>query len=221
MSDVYNIRLATLEDISFLVKAIIEAEKSGTSKLGLATLFQLTEAEVGCYLAKILEEEIDGCEFSVSSFLLATLHGEPVAAMAGWLEGENEDKMPSALLKANLLSYVLPSEKLIAASTLSSQLKDIQIDREINTYQIEYVYVSPLHRGQGLTQKLIEAHKEKGLSENNSGMNKMQVQAFANNQRAIKTYEKKGFHIVKEYRGSLDLLDYLPDNIKLLFEKID
>ena len=214
------IRPATLQDRDFLIEAIIGAEKSGTDKLGLATLFGLTEEEVRNYLAQILEEEIDGCELSVSSFLLAEMDGKPVAAVGGWIEGENEDHLPSALLKSNLLGYVLPAENLAHIAKLSEIVQDIQIEREAGTYQIEYVYVAPAYRGCHLAQRLLEAHVERARC-GNSLLCKMQVQAFANNPGAIRMYEKCGFKIAKEYRANHpQATDYLPGQVKLVLEKI-
>ena len=66
----YIIRPATINDVPFLAKTIFEAEKSGSSKIGLANTFNLTENELNNYLIQILDEEIDGCEFSISSFVI-------------------------------------------------------------------------------------------------------------------------------------------------------
>lgn len=216
----FVIRPAGLKDTDFLVEVIVQAEQSGTDKLGLATLFGLTEEEVRKYLQEMLEEEIDGCEFSVSSFLIAEADHTPVAAIGGWIEGQNEDGMPSALLKSNLLGYVLLPENLNYIRHFSELIRDIQIDRETGTYQIEYVYVVPEFRGSGLTGQLLEAHLRKGCLENKD-LRKMQVQAFANNPGAVRAYEKAGFAVTKEYRAKDNaVLNYLPGDVKLLLEKI-
>ena len=54
----YSYRRANLNDVIFLSKVIMEAEKSGSDKIGLATIFNLSEAELQNYLIQILEEEI-------------------------------------------------------------------------------------------------------------------------------------------------------------------
>ena len=61
------IRSATIDDISFLVETIIEAEKSGTDRLSYSTVFGLSNEDTHKYLNDMLKEEIDGCELSVSS----------------------------------------------------------------------------------------------------------------------------------------------------------
>ena len=94
-------RNATITDVPFIVTAIIEAEKSGTDKLSYSTIFGLTEEEVRSYLQEMLYEEIDGCELSISSFIIAEYNGQPAGALSAWIEGK--DGIPSAILKGNLL----------------------------------------------------------------------------------------------------------------------
>ena len=111
----YIIRKATLDDVDFLVTTIIEAEKSSTYNLGLANYFEVTEEELRQYLKDILEEDIDGCELSVSSFIVAEYEGQVVSTRGGWLEGHNEDEQPSAVLKSNLIQFHFPMEKVLNA----------------------------------------------------------------------------------------------------------
>ena len=108
----YIIRKATLDDVDFITKVIIEAEKSMTNNFGLANFFEMSEDEIEGYIKQILEEEIDGCEFSLSSFFVAEYDGEPVSALGGWLEGYY-DEMPSEILKSNLVGFVFPKDKVL------------------------------------------------------------------------------------------------------------
>ena len=78
----FILRPATIYDAPFLAETIIEAEKSGTDKLSYSTIFGLTEDEVHKYLIDILEEEIDGCELSISSFTIAESKGKVAAALS-------------------------------------------------------------------------------------------------------------------------------------------
>ncbi len=151
-------RHATVNDIDFIVDTIVAAEKSGTDNFGLANLFEVTEAEMRNYIKEMLEEEIDGCELSLSSFIVAEYEGEAVAAFGGWIEGRNEDDMPSALLKANLINYYLPKEKVLASMAKADIVKPLQIDREQGTYQLEYSYTKPEYRGNGIMKDIIERH---------------------------------------------------------------
>ena len=120
----YIIRPAVLGDIDFLVETVIQAEKSSSGMCGMANYFEITEDELRNYIKLAFEEEVDGCELSVSSFLVVEYEGKVVAAMGGWLEGDNEDNMPSSLLKSNLLMYVIPRDKV-----LKSQKKRIGYQR--------------------------------------------------------------------------------------------
>ena len=215
----YIFREAKVEDIPFLVDVIIEAEKSGTKLIGLAKTFDIDESELRKYLTQILEEEIDGCEFSLSSFLVAEYEGSPVAAFGGWIEGENEDDLPSSMLKSNLLTYVLPKEKFSQLYKVSEIIKEIQIEREPKTHQLEYAYVKSEHKGKGLIGNIIEKLLEKAKAKNNF-VKESYVQVFEDNSNAIKAYQKSGYQIVKKFESKHpDILNYLPYNVKLLMKK--
>lgn len=214
----FIIRSATIKDIDFLVDTIVAAEKSGTDNFGLAKLFELSEDNMRHYLAAMLEEEIDGCELSVSSFIVADCGGKAVAAFAGWIEGQNEDDLPSSILKSNLIGYVLPKENMLKSQTKSEIVKPLQIEREIGTYQLEYSYTDPNHRGKDLMGRIIEEHFNRAME---SKVNKIQVHVFADNAPAIRTYEKKGFVIKREFVSNHPLTaQYFPSNKELLMEKV-
>lgn len=216
---IFDIRPARPEDIDFLVETIIQAEKSGTSRLGLALIFNLTEEKLRPLLAEMLEEETEGCEFSLNSFIVAEVNGKLSAAVGGWIEGYNEDKLSSAMLKSNLLNCTLPYENLMAVGDKHLLLKDLSIERSWGAYQIEYVYTAPDSRGLRLAEKLIGRHILRGLSLKKE-LDKVQVQVFAENEAAMKVYIRLGFIPIKEYVSSgEDILRYLPGRTKLLLEK--
>ena len=100
----YSIRNATVDDIPFLIDTIIEAEKSGTNVLSYNTIFGLSETEVRIYIMKMLVEEVDDCELSISSFKVVFDNEIPIGAISAWIEGYNG--IPSVILKGNLLNYV-------------------------------------------------------------------------------------------------------------------
>lgn|GEM_PF-190444 len=213
----YQIRKATQADIPFLVETIIQAEKSGTDKLGLATLFELSEDEVRTNLTDMLEEEMEGCEFSVSSFLLAESDGQPTAATAGWIEaydGEND----SATLRANLILFTISAAARAAIQRNGKHIENLNFDREPQTLQIEYVYVAPAHRGQQLAGKLIAAHIEAAQAVF-PAIKKAQVQLFGNNEKAENAYRKMGF--ITQQTNAIEvsaILDFLPHHEKKLME---
>ena len=215
----YIFREAKASDIPFLVEVIIESEKSGSDTIGLAKTFNIDEQDLRKYLTQMLEEDIDGCEFSVSSFLVAEYEGFPVAASGGWVEGENEDNLPSAILKANLLSYVLPRECLSQLSNISEIIKDLQIEREPHTLQLEYAYTKPEHQGKCLGWDLAEKIWEKARLQDNM-VKKSYSQVFENNIIAIKGNQVLGYKTIKRFESkNPEILNYFPHNIKLLMEK--
>lgn len=215
------IRRATINDIDFIVDTIVAAEKSGTDNFGLANLFEVSESEMRNYIKGMLEEEIEGCELSLSSFLVAEVEGEVVAAFGGWIEGKNEDEMPSALLKANLINYYLPKEKVLVSMVKSDIVKPLQIDREEGAYQLEYSYTKPEYRGKGIMKAIIERHISDYLNSDVDKLNrKVQVHVFECNPSAIKTYQSCGFITVSRYETDNDSVKrYFPGNVQLLMEK--
>jgi ribosomal protein S18 acetylase RimI-like enzyme len=216
--DEYVIRKATIEDADFIAQVIIGAEKSMTDYLGLATFFELTEQEIKQLIIKMLDEEIDGCEFSISSYFVASYKGKPVAALGGWLEGYF-DGMPSAILKSNLIGFIFPKESIKKAQLKNEIIKEIQIEREKGAYQLEYSFVDSDHRGKRLTQRLMKEHLD-FAKQLDSNVKKAQLQVFENNTIITKVHQGSGFKIVKRYVSSnVDILNYLPYNVKLLMEK--
>lgn len=212
------IRRATIEDIDFLVDTIVSAEKSGTNNFGLAKLFDTTEEEMRNFIRAILEEEIDGCEFSVSSFIVAVIKDKVVSAFGGWVEGQNEDELPSAILKSNLIGYCLPLENVKKSQTKSALVRPLQIEREEGTYQLEYSYTLPEYRGNGILGRIIGAHEKDAVLK---GVKKMQVHVFDNNPAAIKSYENNGFKVVKTFESdNPETSSFFPSNVELLMEKI-
>ena len=213
-----TIRPATSADSAFLAEAIIGAEKSNSDKLGLATLFDLGEEAVKALIVGMLGEEVDGCELSTSSFLIAEMDGHPAAAVAGWIEGL-ADEMPSRLLKSNLIAFTFPKPSLAALQSRAAAIAGIQIERERGTFQVEYVYVRPEYRGKGLAASLIQRHWERALA-GNTELRRSQVQAFGNNHTAIGAYAKLGFHIARTFRSEDPATaDLLPYTEKVLMEK--
>lgn len=214
----YSIRNAALEDIDFIVDTIIAAEKSSTGNLGLANYFEITEADLKEYLRKMLDEEIDGCEFSVSSFVVAEDNRKLIGAVGGWVEGKNEDEMSSAELKSNLLGYVLPKDIILNTQNKIEIVKDLQIEREYGAYQLEYSYVLPEYRGKHISQMLKQKHFNMAKT---AGCKKVQTHVFASNKPNIWINECLGFTVVEQNTSKHPLASrYYPDSTILLMEKI-
>lgn len=219
MDQEYVIKKATLKDVDFLADVIIGAEKSFTENLGLAKFFELSEEKVKELIIAMLEEEVDGCDFSISSFFIAWYGDKPVGALGGWVEGYY-DGMSSNMLKSNLISHVFPRESVLKAHEKMAIIKEmLHIERPVGTYQLEYVYVDADHRGKRITQQLMDVHLAYA-KELDPNINRAQLSCFENNESIIKAHERNGYQRIKRYVCDNDeILKYLPFNVKVLLEK--
>lgn len=213
----FNIRQATTNDIPFLVDTIIEAEKSGTNILTWTTIFGLSEIDIKKYLSDMLMEEIDGCELSVSSFFIAEAEGRVVAALSAWIEGIYN--RPSAQLKGNLLSYVLPKECIKRASAIHPIIQEVNIEYIPGSIQKGAGYVVKEFRNRKLfgilTEEII-----KHLLKKDPNISQVFTQIYGCNIPAIKANEKVGFRTVMTKESSnKEILRYLPSNKKLLMKR--
>ena len=219
MNGEYLIRQAVAADIAFIADGIIAAEKSGTKKLGLGTLFNIHEQEIKKLLMLCLDEESTGCEFSINSYLITEHAGKSVAAAAGWIEGF-ETNIASRTIKTNLIRFIFPKENILDAYSKSDIVKDVLIEREKNTLQLEYAYTLNEYRGKGLAGNLFEELIAVSRAKY-PGLKKAQLQVFNNNPSAIRLHERSGFKAVKLFTSNnKEILKYLPCNEKLLMEKM-
>ena len=218
--DKYSIRPATINDVDFLAETVIQAEKSSTGMCGLANYFSVSEEEMRGYVKQMFEEEVDGCELSVSSFIVVEYEGKVVAAMGGWLEGDNEEGLSSAILKSNLLMYVMPKDIILGARENAAVVKDLTVEKEMGAYQLEYSYVVPEHRGQFLIQDLTEAHIARAKS-HGPQVKKIEGHAFEANKVILMINKLMGFKITKRFVSTHPrILEFYPYNAIVLMEKM-
>jgi hypothetical protein len=215
--DGFNIRQADIADVPFLVDTIIEAEKSGTNILSWSTIFGLSLEQTRKYISDMLLEEIDGCELSISSFLVAEIQGGVVAALSAWAEAVNNKS--SAELKGDLLSYFLPKDCIKRAIAINSIIREIHIDYDPGTLQKGAGYVVKEFRHKNLfgilTNEIIER-----LLKLYPTISDVYTQIYGCNIPAIKANEKANFKIVKiKQSNNEEILRYLPSNKKLLMKK--
>lgn len=216
--DGYLIRKAKTEDIPFLADVIIASEKGMSENLSFTTLFNIPEDRAKQLIISMFEEEIDGCELSLSSFIVTEYNGKPISGSGAWIEGFN-GCIPSKILKSNLMSYTFGKESIEFLKTKSHIIKDVLIDREPMTLQLEYFHILSEHQGKGLDTQLMNVIEENALTIYPE-LEKVQCQIFKNSIFAIKILIKHGFTIVKKYKSdNEDIYDYLPSNEKYLMEK--
>lgn len=215
--DEFIFRNATIDDIPFLVDTIIEAEKSGTQVLSYTEIFGLSEDETRQYISEMFLEEIDGCEFSVSSFLIAEKNGTTAASIGAWVEGS--EGISSAVLKGNLLNFILPKKCIEKAVNFSSVLRELNIECVPGSIQIGVVYVFPASRGKNLVPLLIDKQLA-ALKENDPAVEEAFVQVFSNNLPAISAYKKAGFSIyLTKESSNKSILTLLPSDKKILMRR--
>ena len=214
----YNYRRARNKDIPFLAKIVMEAEKSNSNKLSYSTLFNISQKTANKMIIKMFEAEIDYCEFSVSSFLVVEANGKLIGGFGGWIESF-DDNIPSKILKSNLILSTFSNKSIVYLKNKSQTIRDVIIEREAITLQLEYLFICKEHRGKKITDQLINLHI-KNEKRKLPALKKVQVQVFKNNIAAIKTYKKNGFKVKKSYKSnSKEILNFLPYEEKYLMEK--
>lgn len=210
------IRQAIPEDIPFLAKTIVEAEKSGTEHAIMAKYFGISDEELRMYMEKALEEGVEGCDISLSGFIVAEYNGVPISTQGGWMEGCN-DGMPSEILKTNLLMHTFPREIILRTRENAEIAKDLHIERKMGTYQFEFSYTEPEFRGQHLVPMCIHEHLKRAVNLYHAKM--AQCHPLEINIKSIRAKERGGFHIVKRFvSNNPRILEIYPSNTMLLME---
>lgn len=218
MSDNFKIRQANRTDLGFIIDAVIASDKSGTSKSGLSYLFGVAEEELRKLIAQMFEEEVDGCEYSYSSYLIAEEQGKAVTTLAGWVEGA-EDDMPSGMLKSNLIAYTLSKQTLEVFTERVPCMGGLQLSRDIGALQVECVYTDSAFRGKGHFVHLMNELILRSSKVAPTPM-KAQVQFFANNKSAERAYSKAGFSLAGRTKtDDKRILENFPDIEKVLYER--
>ncbi|MEN9948119.1 MAG: hypothetical protein RL106_942 [Bacteroidota bacterium] len=208
------IRIATKADSDFIIEAILQAEKSGTDRCALLKLWNCNENQLRTYLRSILDEEIDGTEWSIDNFVIAESSGHSIGAFAGWIEGENEWGLSSSTLKANLMKACLPIDVIVKMSHFQTEIQAVQIPRTQGALQLEYAYVVPGFQGKGVIQRIVEF-----IFHRYGNWSLAEVQVFANNSPAIQAYSKLGFVRTFETKPTIEDLGIFPYPIKLKMTK--
>lgn len=208
----FKFRTANINDIDFLIKSIFEAEKSGSEILSYAKIFNLSELELASIFRSMFLEELDGCEFSVSNYIVAEYENKVVASIGAWVEDKQQS---SSKIKSNLLAYHLPRESILYASQVSKITSELVIQHVPGLLSLVVVYVDPEQRGNHLLDLLTLEHLKRF-----SGITDLSLQVMANNVFAIRAYEKIGYQITFRVKSDNEsILNFLPGNEKLLMKK--
>ena len=211
------IRQAKAADRDFLIKAILEADKSNTETSSYAKLLNMDDADVKTLFEKIFDEELEGCEFGHNCFAVAMDGDNYAASMGSWIEGA--DGLPSWQIKTNALLCTLPKLYFDNLMKNLNNFSSINLQRTFGALQIETYFVEKPYRGQGLFQLLFEFHinraKEAGID-----FNKIELIPYNSNHIAERVYAKAGFVKVKSSNSeNTNILNYYPGTGMNLWEK--
>jgi len=217
MKDLLKIEQATIDDIDFIIEAIIEADRCNSDKISYCNIFNLSLVEFEDILRNILMEDITGFEFCLSIFLIAKVDGRNAGACSSWIEAI--DNLPSYLMKYGVLAQYLKDVNIEHSKKIAPLIKGFHIEREKLALQIESVYVHQNFRGLGISSKIIQEHfKQKKIQYPN--LEKSQLIVTSENDSAIYVYKKLGFTSIKKFKVENDkILSILPSNCLVLMEK--
>ncbi|MDG2397256.1 MAG: GNAT family N-acetyltransferase [Flavobacteriaceae bacterium] len=212
----FKIKPANNNDIDFVVESIISAEKNNSNILSYKTIFGLNDSEAKKFIKMMVLKKNDGCELSLSSYLIAYYKSKPVGAIGAWIEGE--EGFSSKTIKGNLLMSTLPKKAFLRAKEIHPIVSELFIEYLNKSFCIGIVYIKKKYRGKGLVKKILDFHIKKNKI-NEKKINTY-VQVFGNNISAIKTYKKYGFKEEKELSSfNKKIIQYLPSNKKILLIK--
>jgi ribosomal protein S18 acetylase RimI-like enzyme len=211
------IRKALPTDRDFLIKAILEADKSNTAISSYASLLNMQEPDLKKLFEDIFEEELEGCEFGHENFAVITEGNDYAATVASWIEGA--DSLPSWQIKSTALYCCLPKEHFEMLRQLLDNFSSINIERTIGALQIESVYVENSFRGRGLFKELLNFHiqsaKDAGFE-----FDTIELLTYNSNHIAEAVYTKAGFVKVKSsISDHPEILHYYPGSGMNLWQK--
>ena len=146
----YIIREATVDDVDFIVEAIIEAEKSASDVFSYSNI--------------------------LSSYLVAEVANKVVGTVGAWVEHEETS---SSIIKSNLLSYFLPKSSILYASTEAKITSELIIEHIKEALSLAVVYISPEHRGMNLFELLTNEHIDRNAGVNELAIQVMSNNYYA------------------------------------------
>ena len=187
------IRKAQIEDIPYLVDAIISIEECKNSDT-FSNLFGCNSVQTKEYLKSFFldNENLDN-EFSLNSYIIAEIDNEYAGSAsliktnADYYQNKS-DLYPIHLQKEHLLAFINNVKTLPTTKNTSDDL-----------FFIEYIFVNPKYRGKGIANRLIDEIAQKNK------LREVYLNVMDNNLNAINAYKKIGF---KEYKTvEIDTID--------------
>lgn len=217
MDQNFTLKTATVDYIDFVLEAIIESERSGTDIISYCSIFSLSVEEFKEIIRRALLANIPGQQFYLNGFLIAFDGDEPAATCCSWVEGL--EGISSSLIRTSLLMSLLDRQKLEHTREIQSVIKDLILDREPGTIQIEHVYVKKEFRGRGLSALVIN-NQIVNMRGTDVKLKKAQLIVTKTNETALQAYQKMSFRVIDQrYSPNKEVLAILPSNTIFLMEK--
>ena len=182
----FSIIKAREQDIPFLVDSVINAEKLDTNIISYCSLFNISEMLLKEQLLEAFQEKMGIIVWDINQWIVALdENGKAIAALAYWMENNLAD---SETQKFKYLSFLNKSNVNHPNFQVVFQaLKKIQIARETNVIQLDFLYTKPQYQGKGIMSSLIKNVISRHPN------NKFQIQVLQCNEKAKRLYEKLGF----------------------------
>ena len=186
------LRKASKNDIPFLAKILLLAETSGKELISYRKMFPLSEEELLKGFEIALDNDEPGHGLTYLTFLIAEVDGMPAAAACGYIEGEFGS---SNHLMTGALMTGFNTERVIEAYKKNSIFKEVQIAKSYGALQIDSVATLAEYRGKGLFKMIFDEHCRIAIL---NGCKLLEIQVWAGNDAAVKTYQKLGCVIINE-----------------------
>jgi len=184
-----EVRQATRDDIPMLAEVVMLASRSHMPT-GIFDLTILTNDEdrLKAVCATLSTEQRSWCHYE--NFLVATVDGEPAAALSGYA-AYDETLLP--MEKAFIAGYQaihMTDEQIGAAFQVSLVFLTVSSDDEQDAWIIEWVACLDKFRRRGLVRELLVAVLERGRER---GHSLSQIGILSGNVSAQRAYENVGF----------------------------
>lgn len=211
------LRPATEKDIDFIIETITEAEKSGTDKIVLCSLFSLNEEEYKLLLREMLNENLEGQPYCISQFLIAESNGEYAGACCAWIE--SLDGISSTVLTGNLLFGLIDRGKFSNYKELAPLFQGLYIERTPGALQLEFALVRDKFKGRGIAgrifDELIRQHRIK-----HAELRSVEFIVAKSNEKAMKAYQKLGYHVTAEkHVEDKRIIELAPSDTVVMWKK--
>lgn len=211
-----KVREATVDDIDFIIEAIVESEKSSSNIISSCNVFGLSEEKFKEIIRKVLCENVPNYDYYLSGFIVAEKNGEYIGALGSWVEAA--DETPSGIIKATILFQYLDKDKMKEISKNTRVVKGLTISREPLTIQLEHGYTREAYRRQGVFTRLIKENILRNIKEHNK-IEKVQGALFKANFKSYNAHIKLGFDVVEEkHVDDSEIFKFFPFDTKVLLE---